>query len=98
MCAVGISETDGELVVEVRKDARLPAQYPLAKFFRADRSVEALVGGEGLTIAAGERVEMNHSYKYAAETFPRILTDAGLTVRWRGTSDDARFQMILAAA
>lgn len=39
---------------------------------------------------------MNHSYKYAADTFLRILADAGLAVAWQGRSDDSRFLMVLA--
>ena len=41
---------------------------------------------------------MNHSYKYDADTFLRILRDAGLGQRWRGTSEDGRFQMVLVGA
>ena len=96
--AVGITEADGELVFEDRTDDRLPGLHPLAKHFRATRDVAAHLGGggESLTLRSGERLEMNHSYKYDASTFLRILADAGLTVRWRGTSDDGRFLMVLA--
>jgi len=94
--AVGIGEDDGDLRFEVREDARLPGLYPLAKFFEARRDVAARLGGETLALPAGERVEMNHSYKYAPDTFMRILAEAGLAVRWRGTSDDGRFLMVLA--
>jgi len=98
--AVGITEADGELVFEDRTDDRLPGLHPLAKHFRATRDVAAHLGGggESLTLRAGERLEMNHSYKYDASTFLRILADAGLTVRSRGTSDDGRFLMVLAGA
>ena len=95
--AVGIGDADGELRFEVRADTRLPGLHPLAKYFEARRDVAARLGGETLALRAGERVEMNHSYKYAADTFPRILAGAGLTARWRGTSDDGRFLMVLAA-
>ncbi len=94
--AVGIGEEDGDLRFEVREDARLPGLYPLAKFFEARRDVAARMGGETLALATGERVEMNHSYKYGAETFERILIEAGLSVRWRGASEDQRFVMVLA--
>ena len=40
---------------------------------------------------------MNHSYKYAADTFLRILSEAGLAARWQGRSDDGRFLMALAS-
>lgn len=94
--AVGIGEDDGDLRFEVRPDTRLPGLYPLAKFFEARHDVGARLGGETLALAAGERVEMNHSYKYAPETFERIVAEAGLTVRWRGASEDRRFLMVLA--
>jgi len=98
LLAVGITEADGELVFQDGVDARLPGLHPLAKHFRATRDVRASLGGESLGLAAGERLEMNHSYKYAADTFLRILADAGLLVRWRGTSEDGRFLMVLAGA
>ena len=94
--AVGIRETDGELRFEDREDSRLPGLRPLAKYFVAGRDVEALMGGETVSLRAGERVEMNHSYKYAASTFLRILADAGLGVRWQGASADGHFLMVLA--
>ena len=94
--AVGIGESDGELVFESRQDARLPGLHLVPKYFRAGRDVAALAGGAALEISAGERIDMNHSYKYAPETFLTILRDAGLAVRWQGTSDDGRFLMALA--
>jgi L-histidine Nalpha-methyltransferase len=94
--SVGIGESDGAIVFEDETDPRLSGLHPLRKHFRAGRDVAARIGGETLTIRSGERVEMNHSYKYAADTFLRVLTDAGLDVRWRGSSEDERFQMVLA--
>src|SRR2546427_816546 len=94
--AVGIRDSDGELVFEARDDRRLPGLHVIAKHFRAGRPVAALMGGEELRLDAGERLAMNHSYKYAPETLLRILGDAGLAVRWQDTSDDRRFLMALA--
>ncbi len=96
--AVGIRDDDGELVFEVKDDPRLPGMHLIPKHFRAARDLEALMGGETLRLARGERLDMNHSYKYSADTFVRILSDAGLTARWQGRSDDQRFLMVLAAA
>ena len=93
--AVGIREPDGELVFEAADDTRLHGLHLIPKHFRADRDVEALLGGEALRLERGERLAMNHSYKYAPDTFLRILSDAGLTVRWQATSDDGRFLMAL---
>src|SRR2546422_478660 len=94
--AVGIRDSDGELVFEARDDTRLPGLHVIAKHFRAGRPVAALMGGEELRLDAGERLAMSHSYKYAPETLLRILGDVGLAVRWQGTSDDRRFLMALA--
>lgn len=96
--AIGIREADGELRFEDIRDPRLPGLQRLAKHFRAGRDVLALMGGETLPLEAGERLEMNHSYKYAADTFLRILVEAGFAVRWQGTSGDQRFLMVLAGA
>ncbi len=95
--AVGIRDSDGELVFEAADDPRLPGLHLIPKHFRAGRDVEALLGGEALRLARGERLAMNHSYKYAADTFLRILSEAGLTARWQGRSDDERFLMVLAS-
>ena len=94
--AVGITDADGELVFEAADDPRLPGLHLIPKHFRAGRDVEPLLGGEVLRIGRGERLAMNHSYKYAADTFLRILSDAGLAVTWQGRSDDSRFLMVLA--
>ncbi len=94
--AVGIEDADGEIVFEDGSDDRLPGLHPLRKHFRAGRDVAAHVGGETLEIRSGDRLEMNHSYKYAAGTLDRILESAGLDVQWRGLSDDQRFLMVLA--
>jgi len=96
--AVGIRDSDGELVFAAADDPRLPGLHLIPKHFRAGRDVEALLGGEALRLARGEQLAMNHSYKYAPETFLGILSDAGLTVRWQATSDDQRFLMALASA
>ncbi|HKW41354.1 MAG TPA: L-histidine N(alpha)-methyltransferase [Gemmatimonadales bacterium] len=94
--AVGIRESDGELVFAARDDSRLPGLHLIPKHFHAGRDVEALMGGEALRLARGERLAMSHSYKYAPETFIRILSDAGLAPTWQARSDDDRFLMVLA--
>ena len=97
--SVGIGDADGALVFEARDDPRLPGLHLIAKHFSATRAVEARMGGggEAVRIGRGERLEMNHSYKYAADTLLRILSDAGLAVRWQAASDDQRFLMALAS-
>src|SRR5436305_192519 len=96
--SVGVGDADGALVFEARDDPRLPGLHLIAKHFSATRAVEAWMGGEAVRIGRGERLEMGHSYKYAADSFLRILSDAGLAVRWQAASDDQRFLMALASS
>jgi len=97
LAAVGIGEADGDIVFEDTVDQRLPGLHPLSKHFLARRDVGALLGGESLALRAGERVAMNHSYKYDETAFLRLLAEAGLDVRWQRKSDDGQFLMVLAA-
>lgn len=94
--AVGLDEADGEIRFEDVQDDRMPGLHPLRKCFIAGRRATARIAGEVLELRAGERVEMSHSYKYAADAFRRILGGAGLAVEWQGLADDGRFQMVLA--
>jgi len=94
--AVGIGAADGDLVFEDVIDERRPGLHVVRKHFQAKREVAAKLGGEEQLVRAGERLAMNHSYKYDVDAFPRILTEVGLTIRWRGQSEDQRFQMVLA--
>lgn len=95
--AVGIGEEDGELVFEMASDDRLPGLHLIPKHFRPRHPVRVRMGGEEFALDEGERLEMSHSYKYAPETFFRILVKAALAPRWQATSDDERFLMVLAA-
>jgi len=97
LAAVGIGEADGDIVFEDTIDQRLPGLHPLAKHFLARRDVGALLGGESMALRAGERVAMNHSYKYDEAAFLRLLAEAGLDVRWQRKSDDGQFLMVMAA-
>jgi len=94
--AVGIRDEDGELRFQTAEDGRLPGMYAVTKHFEAGRDAEAMMGGESLRLAAGERLAMSRSGKYAQETFVRILEEAGLAVRWLGRSEDGKFVMALA--
>src|SRR6266566_3930157 len=62
----------------------------------AGRDIAALMGGELLRLSQDDRLDMSHSYKYAPDTFLRILSDAGLAARWKSRSLDGRFLMVLA--
>src|SRR5881409_410484 len=94
--AVGVRDEDGDLRFEAKDDPRLPGLHLIPKHFHAGRDIAALMGGELLRLSQDDRLDMSHSYKYAPDTFLRILSDAGLAARWQSRSLDGRFLMVLA--
>ena len=93
--SVGIGEHHGELIFEEHQDNRFSGLYKVAKHFEAKQRATAVAGGEHVEISPGQRVEMNHSYKYSAETFLWIHNTAGLEPVWQAQSGDSKFLMVL---
>jgi len=94
--SIGIRDDQGEVVFQDEIDDRIPGLHLVSKHFAATQPSIALTGGESMKIEAGERLEMNHSYKYSAEGFKAVLDQAGLDSRWSAQSDDGKFVMTLA--
>jgi uncharacterized SAM-dependent methyltransferase len=94
--SIGLAEPqDGTLQFESDTDARRPGLYRVRKHFRAARDLEIPLAGEFIQLAAGERIEMNWSYKYARDAFPELLHQAGIDPVSQFISDDERFLMVL---
>ncbi|MGH7455718.1 MAG: L-histidine N(alpha)-methyltransferase, partial [bacterium] len=95
--SLGLTEPeDGELQFESDIDDRKPGLYRVRKHFRAARDLALLIAGETIRLRAGERIEMNWSYKYAHDTFLELLHEAGMAAVAQYVSDDGRFLMALA--
>jgi uncharacterized SAM-dependent methyltransferase len=95
--SLGLTEPeDGMLQFESDIDDRKPGLYRVRKHFRPARDLALLIAGETIRWRAGERIEMNWSYKYARETFLELLREAGITPVEQYVSDDERFLMALA--
>ncbi|MGH2691967.1 MAG: L-histidine N(alpha)-methyltransferase [Actinomycetota bacterium] len=95
--SVGIGDEDGEIVFEAATDVAAPGLHAVTKHFRASREVRAMMGGEEFRLSPGDRVQMSRSGKYSPGALGALLEGAGLDTRWRGTSDDGRFEMVMAA-
>jgi uncharacterized SAM-dependent methyltransferase len=94
--SIGLAEPeDGVLQFESDSDDRQPGLYRLRKHFRPAKDLTVLIAGETIHWRAGERIEMNWSYKYARETFLELLRAAGITPAAQYASDDERFLMAL---
>ncbi|MGI8425411.1 MAG: L-histidine N(alpha)-methyltransferase [Actinomycetota bacterium] len=96
--SVGIRDDQGEVAFRDEIDDRLPGLHLVSKHFSAAQPVVALTGGKSMKIEAGQRLEMNHSYKYSLEAFDAVLDQAGLEPKWSAQSEDGKFVMTLAEA
>ncbi len=95
LAGLGLTEKDGDLRFELASGA--DGLHEVSKHFMARRDLELRIGGAAISIAAGEKLRMSSSIKYADEPALRSRIEAGgfhVEQAWR--SPDGRF--VLAAA
>jgi hypothetical protein len=80
LATVGITEQDGELRFDHKRDERHSGLHLVTRSFRADRDLTLALPNEP-TIPRGERVFLNFRYLYKPESFRWLLTKhAGLKI------------------
>src|SRR5579864_1506070 len=80
LVTLGITEDDGELRFEHKRDERHSGLHLITRFFRAERDLTLAVPGEP-TLPRGERVFLNFRYTYTPESFRWLLAKhAGLKI------------------
>ena len=95
LAGLGLSEDDGELRFELASGA--DGLQDVTKHFVARRDLELTLGGASIAIAAGEKLRMSSSIKYADEAALRSRIEAGgFRVEQTWKSPDGNF--VLAAA
>jgi len=95
LAGLGLTEKDGELRFELASGA--DGLEEVSKHFVARRDLELTLGGAAIAIAAGERLRMSSSIKYAGESALRSRIEAGgFQVEQTWKSPDGKF--VLAAA
>ena len=68
------------------------ARFTIARHFRAARDLSAIVAGEEISLARGERIGLNFQYTYSVEAFRWLLEkQGGLEMIMEYQSPDARF-------
>lgn len=98
LASLGLEEgSDGSLVFESREDTRYEGLHLVGKHFVAARELRILVAGHWVELRAGEKIEMNGSWKYSAEGFLNLLEKSGgFKPLQKFPSHDERFLMVLA--
>ena len=95
LAGLGLDERDGDLRFELAPGAG--GLHEVSKHFVARRNLELRIAGAAIAIAAGEKLRMSSSIKYADESVLRSRIEAGsFHVEQTWTSPDGRF--VLAAA
>jgi len=95
LAGLGLTEKDGELRFELAPGGDGLEQ--VSKHFVARRDLELTIGGAAIAIAAGEKLRMSSSIKYADESSLRSRIEAGgFHVEQAWKSPDGKF--VLAAA
>lgn len=95
LAGLGLTEMDGELRFELASGAG--GLREVSKHFVARRDLELKIGGADIAVAAGEKLRMSSSIKYADESVLRSRIEAGsFQVEQVWKSPDGKF--VLAAA
>lgn len=95
LAGLGLTEKDGELRFELAPG--VGGLHEVSKHFVARRALEVHIGGTAISIAAGEKLRMSSSIKYADEAVLHSAIEAGgFHVERTWKSPDGRF--VLAAA
>jgi uncharacterized SAM-dependent methyltransferase len=98
LASVGISDGDGELRFNAKRDDRHDGLHMITRYFRAERDVSATVASQEIPLQRGERIGMNFQYTYTEKAFRWLLeTHGGLKIVKEYRSPDSRFLTALCA-
>jgi hypothetical protein len=77
LVSAGVTEEDGEVKFDCKRDERHAGLWLLTRRFKASHDLSLTVAGHELELARGERISLNFEYRYSAEAFRWIVTDRG---------------------
>ena len=92
LASLGISDADGELRINAKRDDRHGGLHLNTRYFRAERDISVTVLGKEMAMERGERIGLNFQYSYTADAFRWLLRDqGGLQILREYESSDGRF-------
>jgi uncharacterized SAM-dependent methyltransferase len=92
LASVGISETDGEIKFNLKRDERHAGLHLITRYFRAETDLSATVAGQEIPLERGERIGLNFQYNYTADAFQWLLhQQGGMEILKLYPSPDGRF-------
>jgi len=89
LASVGISEGDGEIQFNLKRDDRHEGFYLITRYFRAARDITATFAGQQIPLQHGERIGLNFQYVYTPAGLEWLLhSQGGLEIlKWYRTPD-----------
>jgi len=92
LASISITQEDGAVSIEPKRDERHEGLHLMARRFRADRDIHTTISGEEFELERGERLSMNFQYLYTRPAFRWLLEEhGGLKVLDEVVSADGRF-------
>jgi hypothetical protein len=89
---ISMTNEDGAVTIEPKRDDRHEGLHVMARRFRADRDIHTTVSGEEFVLERGGRLSMNFQYLYSRAAFRWLLQEhGGLKVLDEVVSADGRF-------
>jgi uncharacterized SAM-dependent methyltransferase len=77
LSSIGVTEEDGEIKFETKRDERHAGLHMVTKRFHARRDLRITVSGAEIQVARGERIFMNFRYLFTPEAFRWLLEKKG---------------------
>jgi hypothetical protein len=77
LASIGVTEEDGEIKFETKRDERHAGLHMITKRFHARRDLRIAVSGSEIQVARGERIFMNFRYLFTPEAFRWLLEKKG---------------------
>jgi uncharacterized SAM-dependent methyltransferase len=94
--SIGISDEEGEIRFNQKRDDRHDGLYLITRHFRAERDLSATVASQEISMQRGEHIGLNFQYTYTPEAFRWLLRDqGGLEIVREYESPDTRFRTAL---
>jgi hypothetical protein len=77
LASIGVTEEDGEIKFETKRDERHAGLHMITKRFHARRDLRIAVSGSEIQVARGERIFLNFRYLFTPEAFRWLLEKKG---------------------
>jgi uncharacterized SAM-dependent methyltransferase len=96
LAALGVSDDDGEVHFEHKRDKSIAGLHVTASHFRPDRDLRIATPGHEVLVERGEHINLNFNYSFTAEALRELLVErGGLRILEEIPSPDGRYMLMV---